>query len=501
MRRNEFKFMFVFINDRMRTNIPLNIAYLTASLKAAGLAACVFDTSFYKEHERIGDEKKKEDAGIFMPVDYSSIGVEIKDTSLVDDLFAYIDKENPTVVGFSVFSQAKKLNFRLAELIKAKYPKIIVIMGGVHVNIEPKVVLGFNFVDYICLGEAEETIVEFSECLVNGVGVEAVRNIGYKVAGKLHINSLRPLIEMDRLPYLDYESFAEVHQYGPFRGKLLKMALVEATRTCPFGCTYCGNRIYKSHYDESNHIFKYRHKSPRRWVDEIKFYKERYGIEFLNIVDGTYVAQNTKIFEELTPLYKKEVGLPFFCDATVHCINARKVHLLKEMGCVCVNMGLETGSVEYRKKYLARSMTNEQTIRAFQLVKDAGMEVRSYNIIGLPFQNRKDIFDTIELNRLCNVDSVSMSIFMPYEGTPLRDVCIQNGLFDPRNEIPGDGTAPVIRNPDLTDDELMGLYNTFALYVKAPKSMYSQIALAEGASPEALQLRKQLMDKYLLSSD
>ena len=129
------------------------------------------------------------------------------------------------------------------------------------------------------------------------------------------------------------------------------------------------------------------------------------------------------------------------------------------------------------------------------------MEVRSYNIIGLPFQNRKDIFDTIELNRLCNVDSVSMSIFMPYEGTPLRDVCIQNGLFDPRNEIPGDGTAPVIRNPDLTDDELMGLYNTFALYVKAPKSMYSQIALAEGASPEALQLRKQLMDKYLLSSD
>ena len=63
MRRNEFKFMFVFINDRMRTNIPLNIAYLTASLKAAGLAACVFDTSFYKEHERIGDEKKKEDAG------------------------------------------------------------------------------------------------------------------------------------------------------------------------------------------------------------------------------------------------------------------------------------------------------------------------------------------------------------------------------------------------------------------------------------------------------
>ncbi|MDD2914600.1 MAG: radical SAM protein [Gallionella sp.] len=497
MQRKNFKFMFVFFNDRMRTNIPLNIAYLTASLKNAGFSTCVFDTSFYKEHERISDEKKKEEAGIFMPVDYSSIGMELKEGSLLDDLFAYIDNEAPSIIGFSVFSQAKQQNFRLAKLVKERYPHIPIIMGGVHVNIEPKTVLAFDFVDYICIGEGEEAVVELSERLNNGLSVEGIKNIGHKVDGQLHINPLRPLIEMDKLPYLDYESFAKVHQYGPYRGKLLKMALVEATRTCPFGCSYCGNRIYKPAYDESNHVFRYRHKSPKRWVEEIKFYKENYGVEFLNIADGTYVAQNTQIFEELAPIYKNEVGIPFFCDATVHCINPRKVELLKEMGCVCVNMGLETGSEEYRKKYLNRSMTNEKIIQAFNLVKDSGMEVRSYNIIGLPFQTRKDIFDTIELNRLCNVDSVSMSIFMPYEGTPLREVCIENGLLDPNIEITGDGTTPIITNPHLADEELLGLYNTFAIYVKAPKSVYPQIALAEGHSPESLQLRKKLMDDYL----
>lgn len=497
MQRKNFKFMFVYFNDRMRTNIPLNIAYLTASLKNAGFSTCVFDTSFYKEHERIADEKKKEDAGIFMPVDYSSIGVVLKDGPLVNDLFDFIDKEAPSIIGFSVFSQAKKENFRLAQLIKDKHPNIPIIMGGVHVNIDPKIILSFDFVDYICLGEGEEAVVDLAECLINGQDVKGVKNIGYKVGGKLHINPLRPLIEMDKLPYLDYESFVNAHQYGPYRGKLLKMALVEATRTCPYGCSYCGNRIYKASYDESNHNFRYRHKSPKRWVEEIKHYKEKYGAEFLNIVDGTYVAQNTQIFESLAPLYKKEVGIPFFCDATVHCINPRKVELLKEMGCVCINMGLETGSEEYRKKYLNRSMTNEKIIRAFHIVKNAGMEVRSYNIIGLPFQTRKDIFDTIELNRLCNVDSVSMSIFMPYEGTPLRKVCIENGLIEPDLDISGDGATPLIKNPHLTDDELLGLYNTFALYVKAPQSMYPQIALAEGNSPDALQLRKKLMDEYL----
>lgn len=497
MPSKDFKFMFVFFNDRMRTNIPLNISYLSAALKNAGFSTCVFDTSFYAEHERITDEKKKEDAGIFLPVDYSSIGLALKDGNLVDDLLASIAAEKPSIIGFSVFSQAKKENYRLAKLIKQHYPEIPIIMGGVHVNIEPRVVLSYDFVDYICVGEGEEAVVELAECLLNGKGVENVKNIGYKAGGRLHINPVRPLIEMDQLPYLDYESFDEAHQFGPYRGRLLRMALVEATRTCPFGCTYCGNRIYKPHYDESNYRFKYRHKSPARWVAEIKYYKEKYGVEFLNIADGTYVAQNTQVFEELAPLYKKEVNVPFFCDATVHCINPRKVELLKEMGCVCVNMGLETGSEEYRTKYLDRSMTNEKIIRAFHLVREAGMEVRSYNIIGLPFQTRQDIFDTIALNKACNVDSVSMSIFMPYEGTPLRKVCIDHGLIEPDLDVSGDGTVPIIKNPNLSDDELLGLYNTFAIYVQAPESVYPQIALAEGNSPEALALRRKLIDEYL----
>lgn len=497
MEKCDFKFMFVFLNDRMRTTIPLNISYLTAALKNAGFSTFVFDTSFYLEHERIHEEKKKEEAGIFKPVDYESIGVYLKTGSIVADLFKAIDDEKPNVVGFSVFSQARRLNFELAEKIKSRYPNLPIIMGGVHVNIEPGKVLSKDFVDYICLGEGEEAVVEFAECLRLEKSVEGVRNIGYKRNGENVINELRPLIVMDKLPYLDYESFSLHHQYGPFRGRLLRMALVEATRTCPYGCTYCGNRIYKPLYTESGQKFRYRHKSPRRWVDEIKYYKENYGVEFLNIVDGTYVAQNTAIFEELAPIYKKEVGLPFFCDATVSCINQRKVELLKEMGCVCVNMGLETGSEDYRKKYLDRAFSNEKTIRAFHMVKAAGMEARSYNIIGLPFQTRADILDTVELNRECNVDSVSMSIFMPYEGTPLREFCIQNGLIDPDVEITGDGTEPIIANPNLSNEELLGLYNTFAIYVKAPKELYPLIRQAEGNTPEALEIRKKLIADYL----
>jgi len=231
-------------------------------------------------------------------------------------------------------------------------------------------------------------------------------------------------------------------------------------------------------------------------IEELKYYKKNYGIEFINFVDGTFVAQKESVFEELAPLYKKEINLPFICDATVHCITIRKAELLKDMGCVSLSIGLETGNEEYRKKYLDRSMSNEKIIKAFRIAREANLETRSYNIIGLPFQKRKDIFDTIELNRTCGVSSVSLSIFMPYEGTKLREVCISEGLMDPYQEIIGDGTCPIIKNPNLSNEELMGLYNTFALYVLAPREVFPLIKLAEAETDYGKQLRKELINIY-----
>lgn len=495
MSNKDFKVMFVSLNDRMRTFIPTSISCLSAALKEAGFSTCLFDTSFYAEQERIQEEKKKEDAGIFEPVDYASIGVFLKEQSLLDDLLAAVEKEQPQLIAFSVFSQSKSQNYEMAEVIKKHFPEIPIIFGGIHINVYPREVLTMDFVDYICVGEGEEAIVELAACLAAGDRPKTVKNIGWKEEGVLHINKLRPPTELSKLSFPDWDLFEPYHLYGPFRGKLLKMALVEYSRTCPYNCAYCGNATFKQHYRDSGHGISYRHKTPRQWVNELSRMKNEYGIEFINIIDGTFVAQSEKNLEELAEYYTAEIGLPFFCDATVRCVTPKKARLLKKMGCICVNMGVEAGNEEYRKKYLNRTMTNEKIVEAFHIVKEHGMEARSYNIIGLPYQTRENIMETVELNRKAGSDSVSMSIFMPYDGTVLRQVCIDDGLVDPAVEITGDGTDPIIHNPNLTDEELMGLYNTFALYVTAPRELFPEIRKAEADTPEAMILRNKIRDK------
>jgi radical SAM superfamily enzyme YgiQ (UPF0313 family) len=258
--------------------------------------------------------------------------------------------------------------------------------------------------------------------------------------------------------------------------------------------------VLKDNYEKSGVDFKFRHKSPKKWIAELKHMKEHYGIEFINIVDGTFVAQRKDVLAEVAELYVRDVNLPFFCDATVTCFDkkGRKAELLEKMGCVCVNIGLETADEEYRNKYMDRpgSMSNEQIIDAFLQCRDAGLDTRSYNIIGLPYQTREGIMDTVELNRESKVGSLSLSIFMPYEGTPLRDLCIKEGLYDPDalGAGDGDGTQPLISNPYLSDAELMGLYYTYALYVFLPKDMWPIIKLAESDTPDAVELRNKLVD-------
>ena len=491
-----FKVMFVFINDRMRTVIPTNISYLSAALKNEGFKTCLFDTSFYTEHDRLMEEQKKEDAGIFKPIDYTTIGLKVKQSSLTEDLIQKINDEKPDLIGFSVFSQAKQLNFNLAEIIKKSFPSILIIFGGIHVIIDPYDVVKRPYVDYICLGEGEEAIVELAHSLHNNKSTEHIKNLGFKKNGDTILNPCRPPQNFDNIPIPDWSIFEPHHIYGPFRGKLLRMAIVEFSRTCPYQCTYCGNKIYKDLYKQFGFNLSYRHKSPQRWIHELKFMKDNFDIEFVNIPDGTFVAQSEKVMKELAPLYVKEINLPFFCDSSVHCLTREKARLLKEMGCVCINMGIECANENYRRKYLDRTMTNEKIINAFLMARNAGIETRAYNIIGLPFETEQDIFQTIELNRECKVGSLSLNIFIPYEGTKLRELCINEKLLDLTKEIKGDGTYPIVKNPYLSDERLLELYNTFTLYVQLPKEVYPVINVAASNTNFSKQLRKELFNLY-----
>lgn len=491
------RILFVRINDVKRTSIPPSLAVIIAVLKQGGIKTKIFDTSFYSENERLREEEEKEEAGIFQKIDYSQIGVKTR-TGLEKDFIDAINVWQPDAVAFSVHSLIFDQAVRLSKLVKGKFgDKIKIIFGGIHITLDYENVFREESIDYFCVGEGELALLEFCRKMEKGESLADIKNMWYRQDGRLVKTGLRPPTDLDSLPNPDWSEFEEYHQYGPWRGKLVKMALVEFSRVCPFSCAYCGNQIMVDEYAKHGIKLGPHHKSPKKFVEELKFLKEKYQLEFVAIMDGTFLSFSDGVLEELSVLYAKEINLPFYITTTASSISEKRVALLKKMGCICINIGVENGDFEYRKKYMNRPWPDKLIINAFDVVKKSGIEARAYNIIGAPFETRKTIMKTIEMNRKIKPDSSSLAIFVPFPGSKMRDLCIEKGLFDANQKIEGDGNVPVIKNDNLTNDEIIGLFNTFMLYLKVPRVFFPVVRLAEKNNKFAEGIRGLLKKIYL----
>lgn len=489
--------LFVIINERKRTLIPHSLSTLIAMLKTNGISVRLFDTSFYEENARLVDEDKKEDAGVFKETDYSTIGVKVKH-GLIKDFIDTIRSFQPELVGFSVDSYTFESAVKLSRIVKKHFGKSTkTIFGGIHVTLDYENIFKEKSIDFLCVGEGESALLDLCKRIEKGEMTTDIKNIWYEKNGRLVKTGLREPVDLDSLPIPDWEEFASYHQYGPWRGKLVKMVLAEFSRICPFACAYCGNRIMIDTYAAHGVRLKPRHKSPKKFVSDLKYLKDKFKIEMVAILDGTFLSFPDSVLAELAPLYKKEIGLPFYITTTASSITERRAALLKLMGCICVNIGVENGDFDYRKKIMNRPWSDRMLIRGFDTVKKFGMEGRAYNIIGAPHETRETIMKTIELNRKINPGSSSLAVYIPFPGSKMRDMCVADGLFGKNQKIVGDGTVPVIKSNALSNNEIIGLFKTFMLYLKAPLNMYPLIKIAEGNSPDAEKLRKELQKIFL----
>ena len=122
--------------------------------------------------------------------------------------------------------------------------------------------------------------------------------------------------------------------------------------------------------------------------------------------------------------------MTFECNVRPGTIDNEGMLALKRGGCVLVKIGVETGNESLRKNVLNRRFSNEDIIRTFKIAKENGIKTFSFNMIGVPGESRETIKETIDLNAEIKPDFMQITIFFPYRGTVLGDLCFQKGYVD-----------------------------------------------------------------------
>ena len=471
--------------------IPLGTSLLSSYLKKEGHDFKLFDTTFYKTREETGDDARVKSLQV-AKTNLADYGILFKKNSAEEDLRTMIKEYQPDIIGFSSVESTFYIGVNLLNAIAdIKIPKI---MGGIHPTLAPEQVISQPNLEMICVGEGEGAMVDLANKIDKGEDYSTTQNLWIKKDGKVIKNGLRPLINVNELPFQDWTIYEPQRFFKPMGGKVYVMGNIELNRSCMHSCTFCANdALHKVYASQGKY---YRERDVDKVVEELTYLKDKHSLEYVYFIAENFLAMSKNRFQKFGELYKN-IQIPFFVDTRADTVNAEKIKSLEKMGCEGIAMGIESGDPLFRRTMLKRRMKNEKIINAVDIIRNnSDIRVSVNNIIGFPTETREQIFKTIELNRQVNAHYVMVNIFTPYHGTELRDVAIREGYIS-EDQTAGDFRIDAgLDMPQLSQKSIQGLQRTFPLYVKFPKSRWPEIKEAEKFSIEGDKKFSELSEEY-----
>lgn len=117
--------------------------------------------------------------------------VEILDPTFEgrDYAFERLSKVDYDVLGISAYTMNFNLGLEFARFAKSKNNGCGVLFGGVHPSILYEEVIKEEGIDFVAVGEGEETTLELMEALEGGLPLEEVDGLVFKKEGRGRVNS------------------------------------------------------------------------------------------------------------------------------------------------------------------------------------------------------------------------------------------------------------------------------------------------------------------------
>jgi radical SAM superfamily enzyme YgiQ (UPF0313 family) len=283
----------------------------------------------------------------------------------------------PDLIGLSVNVWNRNSCIRLAQAIKCRLPESVILAGGQEVT--GSVIDYLDFVpefDYVIDGEGE---IPFQQFLKNWDPVmrtlrdpKSVSGLHYRIENHNAFTGPARLVSaLDQIPS------PVLADLVPLDSKQKLGVLLEASRGCPFRCSYCF---------EGSKNGSLRTVSIERLVEEIDTVVDRGG-SYFHIMDPILCMKDLKRLRQLTDhiknLSKDRTKIIFSVEAYAEHVTEDVADCLKV--CAIIDVGLQSINPatlkEIHRKYLP-----DKFKRGLNHLRQAGASFNLYLICGLPHE-------------------------------------------------------------------------------------------------------------------
>ena len=370
----------------------------------------------------------------------------------------HIQATAPDILAFSTYASGFQTTVRICSYLKKRFPKLIQIMGGVHLVLNPEDINKSPDIDAVCVGEGEQALIEFINSLSNkDKDWHYTKGFWTRKNNKIIKNPTVPFIkDVENLPFPDRTIFSDQAMLnGSFNGKQCLDFLF--TRGCPFSCTYCSNHALRKIYGSVGYV---RRMSPKRAFAWVSHDIARYRCECIVIHDDIFTLDQQWVNEFLN--YYKNIKIPFVCNLRIGTFNKNLLRKLKNAGCISVFVGIESGDERFRAEVLNRHMTNDSIIQAFSWAKDLGLDRVAFLILGMPGETPNKWINTLKLVGLISPVQAFLGIFYPYPGTLMHERAAKMGFLrfkQPRGFV--ERVDSILTMPLFPRKDILYYYNNF----------------------------------------
>jgi magnesium-protoporphyrin IX monomethyl ester (oxidative) cyclase len=319
-------------------------------------------------------------------------------------------------------------------------------------------------VDFVVIGEPEETVLELASVLEQGKKDELkkVKGIGFIENGETIVTASRPFIQdLDSLPFparhlLPMKQFFEAAKKIPISGNLRKPSVRMLTsRGCPYGCIFCSNPIVMGR--------QWRARSAENVVAEIEHIIATYGIRQIDFLDDN-IAFDRKRLETICDLIvEKDLNIEWCTPNGVRAdsLDSELLAKMRKAGCVSILIAPESGVQRVVDQIIKKKQDLRKVEEVVVAARKLGIKVGCFFIIGMIGETKEDIKATIQFAyklRKLGADRFYFSYATPLYGTELYRQAKEGGFLKASfSDEALSEVKPLIETPEFTCEDLLML--------------------------------------------
>ncbi|WP_170211955.1 B12-binding domain-containing radical SAM protein [Saccharothrix australiensis] len=414
----------------MGRHVPIGLAYLSATLRAAGHETVVFDALAHVEDNHVVPDDELTGVERLKLATHPRWRHVVHWGARWERIAEAVAASRADVVGIScMFTPFYESAYDLARLTRSLLPEAAILLGGQHGTVFFHHTLQVPEIDAVVLGEAESTVVPLVAAIEEGRPFDGLAGVAFRCGagrcacgtpGPPHVRPRAPFVpDLDALPMpaVDQLDFARYDH----------TTTLITSRGCPFSCTFCTVHATVGR--------EFRARSPKHVVDEIEHCVERLGVRRFLIEDDNFTFDVDRVHAICDEILARglDVRLRLPNGITVVKLTEDLVGKMVSAGFESLFFGLETTDVKRLRKMRKGFTSLPKVAEGASLFEKYGLSVNGSLIAGLPGQTLTEIVqDSVN----CAVREVRFytNPFYPIPGSPDYRTCLAEGLIDPLTE-------------------------------------------------------------------